>query len=77
MAGKLVHTVALTLALATCAGDPVAFYNPASGAISECVAGDSDPFLDQCIATYQKSGWVRMTGPIVAREKPPVTTTEP
>lgn len=77
MKGKLVYSVALTLALSTCAADPVAFYDPKSGAINECVTGDSDPFLDQCIATYQKAGWVRMTGPIVVRERPPVTTVGP
>jgi hypothetical protein len=67
-------TVSLALALGACSGEPVTFYNPANGAITECVAIDTDPFLDQCIFTYQKAGWVRLTEPLIIREVPPVAT---
>jgi hypothetical protein len=65
---------ALTLTLGACSGEPVAFYNPTNGAITECVAVDLDPFLDQCIFTYEKAGWVRLTDPLIIRERPPVAT---
>jgi hypothetical protein len=68
--------VLLALALGACSGERIAFYNPANGAIAECVPADLDPFLDQCIFTYQRAGWVKLTEPIIIREKPPVTTRE-
>ena len=66
--------LALVLTLAACSGEPVVFYNPKNGAMTECVPVDLDPFLDQCIATYQRAGWVRLIGPIINREKPPTLT---
>lgn len=66
--------MALALVTATCSADPATFYNPTNGAITECVSSDLDPFLDRCIMTYQRAGWVRMTGPIIARERPPTVT---
>ena len=64
----------LMLTLAACSSDPVVFYNPKNGAITECVPVDVDPFLDQCIATYQRAGWVRLTDPVINRENPPTST---
>ena len=77
MSKMSVCALALTLAVTTCVGDPVTFYDPRNGAIGECAPGESDPFADQCIATYQRAGWVRMTEPILLRERPPVTTSQP
>jgi hypothetical protein len=65
-------SLALALLGAACsAADRPAFYNPANGAVAECVSTDLDPFLDQCISTYQRAGWVTFTAPIINRETPP------
>ncbi len=77
MRARSIGAMALTLAVSTCASDPIDFYDPRSGAIGQCVVADSDPFRDQCIATYQRAGWVRMSEPILVRERPPVTSDRP
>ena len=71
MARASSFTVALTLLAATCSTESPVFYNVANGAITECVPTDLDPFLDQCIWTYQRAGWVKYTEPIIRRESPP------
>jgi hypothetical protein len=76
MARPAKPAVLLALALGACSGEPVTFYNPANGAIAECVPADQDPFLDQCIFTYKKAGWVRLSEPLIIREVPPKTTRE-
>jgi hypothetical protein len=64
-------SVAICLVATMCTTDPPVFYNPANGAITECVASDLDPFLTTCKATYKRAGWVEVTGPIIGRETPP------
>jgi hypothetical protein len=71
MARKSVLSTALALVAATCAQEPPVFYNPANGAIAQCQASELDPYLDQCIATYERAGWVEYTQPIINRETPP------
>jgi len=66
-----VYSLTLTLLAATCSGDPAAFYNPTSGAIAQCQVSDLDPFGDQCMATYEKAGWEKLTGPVSHRDTPP------
>jgi hypothetical protein len=72
MARASALSVALAFLAAACSAvDSPAFYNPANGAIAECVPSDLDPFLDQCISTYRRAGWVKFTAPIISRETPP------
>jgi hypothetical protein len=64
-------SVALTLVGATCSDNPPTFYNPKTGVIAPCLPTDLDPMADECIATYQRAGWQKVTGPIINRETPP------
>jgi hypothetical protein len=74
MARPAAFALSLALALGACSSEPVAFYNPTNGAITQCVAADLDPFLDRCIAAYKQAGWLELTEPLIIREAPPVTT---
>ncbi|HUH86260.1 MAG TPA: hypothetical protein VLX85_16750 [Stellaceae bacterium] len=67
-------SMALVLLVTTCSGDPPAFYNPANGAITQCMPSDFDPSLANCIATYQNAGWVSYSKPIIGRETPPTAS---
>lgn len=67
-------SVALALLVATCSGDPPAFYNPKNGAMAQCVPTDNDPSLRRCMATYQDAGWVRYDAPVIGRETAPTVS---
>lgn len=74
MALRPALSVALTLVAATCSGEPAAFYNPKSGAITQCLPSELDPNGDECVATYQRAGWEAFTAPVIRRETPPTIT---
>lgn len=66
--------LAFTVMVTTCSTEQPSFYDPRTGAIGECQSTDFDPYGDKCIATYEKSGWIKYDKPIISREAPPRTS---
>lgn len=74
MARRSALVVTLALAAATCSAQAPSFYNPSNGAVSECTGTRFDPYGDKCVATYERAGWVRVSGPVISRTRPPSTS---